>query len=140
MPLNPRKWISGSILMIFMANVAPWEQHIHYNAVPALYVTMPRDSSRASSQSSELQLALLPLPSSMTVSTTALDMCAINHSTSAANMVIPSKEIASAAPIVSPSIVCWSATGHAFRDPCHIRSLVCQINNLTLSSKTLVHK
>uniref|UniRef100_A0A915KNS9 Peptidase A2 domain-containing protein n=1 Tax=Romanomermis culicivorax TaxID=13658 RepID=A0A915KNS9_ROMCU len=41
-----------------------------------------------------------------------------------------------AAPIVSPGIVCWNATGRAFQDPCHIRSSICQIDNLTLSSKT----
>uniref|UniRef100_A0A915HV12 Uncharacterized protein n=1 Tax=Romanomermis culicivorax TaxID=13658 RepID=A0A915HV12_ROMCU len=33
---------------------APWEQHIHYNAVLAPYVTTPTDSLRASSQSSQL--------------------------------------------------------------------------------------
>uniref|UniRef100_A0A915JYA5 Uncharacterized protein n=1 Tax=Romanomermis culicivorax TaxID=13658 RepID=A0A915JYA5_ROMCU len=37
---------------------APWEQHIHYNAMPAPYLITPTDSSRASLQSSELQLAL----------------------------------------------------------------------------------
>uniref|UniRef100_A0A915L7B9 Uncharacterized protein n=1 Tax=Romanomermis culicivorax TaxID=13658 RepID=A0A915L7B9_ROMCU len=61
----------------------------------------------------------------------ALETRAINQSTSAANMVIPSKEIASAAPILRPRIVCWNATGCAFQDPCHIHSSVCQINNLT---------
>uniref|UniRef100_A0A915JXC3 Uncharacterized protein n=1 Tax=Romanomermis culicivorax TaxID=13658 RepID=A0A915JXC3_ROMCU len=81
---------------------APWEQHIHYNAVPAPYITTPTDSSRASSQSSELQLALPALTPPTAASTPALEPCAINQSTSAANMVIPSKEIASAAPIVSP--------------------------------------
>uniref|UniRef100_A0A915LAN2 Peptidase A2 domain-containing protein n=1 Tax=Romanomermis culicivorax TaxID=13658 RepID=A0A915LAN2_ROMCU len=55
-------------------------------------------------------------------------------------MVIPSKEIASAALIVSPGIVCWKATGYDFRDPCHICSSVCQIDNLTPSSKTFVRK
>uniref|UniRef100_A0A915IZD6 Uncharacterized protein n=1 Tax=Romanomermis culicivorax TaxID=13658 RepID=A0A915IZD6_ROMCU len=107
--------------------LAPREQHIHYNAVPAPYITTPTDSSRASSQSSELQLALPALPPSTTVSTTALDMCAINQSTSATNMVIPSKEIASAAPIVRPGIVCWNPTGRAFQDPCHIHSSICQM-------------
>uniref|UniRef100_A0A915JTK5 Uncharacterized protein n=1 Tax=Romanomermis culicivorax TaxID=13658 RepID=A0A915JTK5_ROMCU len=29
--------------------LAPWEQHIHYNAMPAPYVTTPTDSSHASS-------------------------------------------------------------------------------------------
>uniref|UniRef100_A0A915JN07 Uncharacterized protein n=1 Tax=Romanomermis culicivorax TaxID=13658 RepID=A0A915JN07_ROMCU len=55
-------------------------------------------------------------------------------------MVILSKEIVSAAPIVSPGIVCWNATGCTFQDPCLVRSSICQINNLTLSSKTLVPK
>uniref|UniRef100_A0A915JIJ9 Uncharacterized protein n=1 Tax=Romanomermis culicivorax TaxID=13658 RepID=A0A915JIJ9_ROMCU len=41
---------------------ALWEQHIHYNAVPAPYVTMLMDSSPASSQSNEVPLALLALP------------------------------------------------------------------------------
>uniref|UniRef100_A0A915J4M1 Uncharacterized protein n=1 Tax=Romanomermis culicivorax TaxID=13658 RepID=A0A915J4M1_ROMCU len=101
---------------------------------------MPTDSSRASSQSSELQLALPALPPSTTISRTTLDMRTINQSTSVANMVILSKEIASAAPIVNPGIVCWNATGHAFQDPCHFRSSVCQIDNLTPSSKTFVRK
>uniref|UniRef100_A0A915L9V4 Uncharacterized protein n=1 Tax=Romanomermis culicivorax TaxID=13658 RepID=A0A915L9V4_ROMCU len=109
--------------------LAPWEQHIHYNAVPAPYVTTRTDSSSASSQSSELQSALPALPPPTAVPTPALEMPAINQSTSAANMVIPSKEIASAAPIVRPGIVCWNATGCAFQDPCHIRSSVCQIDN-----------
>uniref|UniRef100_A0A915I9Q6 Uncharacterized protein n=1 Tax=Romanomermis culicivorax TaxID=13658 RepID=A0A915I9Q6_ROMCU len=79
--------------------LAPWEQHIHYNAVPALCVTRPTDSLRTSSQSSELQLALPALPPSTTISMTPLDTRAINQSTSAANMVIPSKKIVLAAPI-----------------------------------------
>uniref|UniRef100_A0A915I3E0 Reverse transcriptase/retrotransposon-derived protein RNase H-like domain-containing protein n=1 Tax=Romanomermis culicivorax TaxID=13658 RepID=A0A915I3E0_ROMCU len=119
---------------------APWEQHIHYNAVLAPYLTMPMDSSRASSQSSELQLALPALPSTATVTAIALDTRAINQSTSTANMLILSKEIAFAAPIVSPGMVCWNATDHAFRDPCHIHSTICQIDNLTPSSKTFVRK
>uniref|UniRef100_A0A915KTX2 Uncharacterized protein n=1 Tax=Romanomermis culicivorax TaxID=13658 RepID=A0A915KTX2_ROMCU len=118
----------------------PWEQHIHCNAMPAPYVTTPTDSSHASSQSSELQLALPALPSSTTGYATTLDTRALNQSTSAANMVIPSKEIASAAPILSPGIVCWNATGHAFPDPCHIHLSVCQIDNLMPSSKTFVRK
>uniref|UniRef100_A0A915IFU2 Uncharacterized protein n=1 Tax=Romanomermis culicivorax TaxID=13658 RepID=A0A915IFU2_ROMCU len=122
--------------MIFPAS---WEQHIHYNTMPAPYVTTPTDSSPTSSQSSELQLALPALPQSSTVSTTALDTRAINQSTSAANMVIPSKEIASATPIVSPRKH-WNPRGHAFQDPCHIRSSICQINNLMLSSKTFLCK
>uniref|UniRef100_A0A915L926 Aspartic peptidase DDI1-type domain-containing protein n=1 Tax=Romanomermis culicivorax TaxID=13658 RepID=A0A915L926_ROMCU len=119
---------------------APWEQHIHYTAVQAPYVTTPTDSSCTSSQSSELQLALPALPSSATVPTNTLDPRALNQSTSVANMVIPFKEIASAAPIVSPQIVCWNATGHAFQDPCHIRSSICQIDNLTPSLKTFIRK
>uniref|UniRef100_A0A915HKR7 Uncharacterized protein n=1 Tax=Romanomermis culicivorax TaxID=13658 RepID=A0A915HKR7_ROMCU len=77
----------------------PWEQHIHYNAVLAPYVTTPTDSSPASSQSSELQLALPMLPPPNATSTPALKTRANNQSTSAANVVIPSKEIASAAPV-----------------------------------------
>uniref|UniRef100_A0A915L7W5 Uncharacterized protein n=1 Tax=Romanomermis culicivorax TaxID=13658 RepID=A0A915L7W5_ROMCU len=119
---------------------APWEQHIHYNAAPAPYVTTPTDSSRTSLQSSELQLALLALPPSTTVSMTTLDMRTISQSTSATNMVIPSKEIASPALIPSPGIVCWKATGRTFQDPCHICSSVCQIDNLTPSSKTFFRK
>uniref|UniRef100_A0A915L8M3 Uncharacterized protein n=1 Tax=Romanomermis culicivorax TaxID=13658 RepID=A0A915L8M3_ROMCU len=69
---------------------APWEQHIHYNVVPAPYVTTPTDSSHASSQSSKLQLALPALPPPTAVSTPALEMCAINQSTSVPNMVIGS--------------------------------------------------
>uniref|UniRef100_A0A915JYB2 Peptidase A2 domain-containing protein n=1 Tax=Romanomermis culicivorax TaxID=13658 RepID=A0A915JYB2_ROMCU len=118
----------------------PWAQHIHYNAVPAPYVTTPTDSSCTSSQSSELQLGLPALLSSSTISVTTLDMRAPYQSTSATNMVIPSKEIASAAPIVSPEIVCWNATGHAFQDPCHIHSSICQIDNLMPSTKTFIRK
>uniref|UniRef100_A0A915JHU2 Peptidase A2 domain-containing protein n=1 Tax=Romanomermis culicivorax TaxID=13658 RepID=A0A915JHU2_ROMCU len=55
-------------------------------------------------------------------------------------MVIPSKEIASAVPILSPGIVCWNASSHAFHDPCHICSSVCQIDNLRPSSKMFVRK
>uniref|UniRef100_A0A915I525 Uncharacterized protein n=1 Tax=Romanomermis culicivorax TaxID=13658 RepID=A0A915I525_ROMCU len=40
----------------------PWEQHIHYNAVPAPYVTRPTDSSGVSSQSSELKSSYRPCP------------------------------------------------------------------------------
>uniref|UniRef100_A0A915HKR4 Uncharacterized protein n=1 Tax=Romanomermis culicivorax TaxID=13658 RepID=A0A915HKR4_ROMCU len=83
---------------------APWEQHIHYNAVRAPYITTPTDFSHASSQPSELQLALPALPSSATVTAATLDMRAINQSTSATNMVILSKEIASAALMMSPGI------------------------------------
>uniref|UniRef100_A0A915KWQ8 Uncharacterized protein n=1 Tax=Romanomermis culicivorax TaxID=13658 RepID=A0A915KWQ8_ROMCU len=117
----------------------PWEQHIHYNATPAPYVTTPTDSTRTSSQSSELPLALPALLSSSTVTATTLDTHALNQSTSTTNMVIPSKEIVSAALLVSPGIVCWNATSHASRDSCHIRSLVCQIDNLMPSSKMFVH-
>uniref|UniRef100_A0A915ITP0 Peptidase A2 domain-containing protein n=1 Tax=Romanomermis culicivorax TaxID=13658 RepID=A0A915ITP0_ROMCU len=119
---------------------APWEQHIHYNAAPAPYVTTPTDSSCASSQSSELQLVLPALTPPTAASMSAIEPGAINQSTSAANMVIPSKEIASAALIISPGIVCWNATGWAFQDPCHIRSSICQIDKLTPSTKTFVHK
>uniref|UniRef100_A0A915IDN7 Uncharacterized protein n=1 Tax=Romanomermis culicivorax TaxID=13658 RepID=A0A915IDN7_ROMCU len=98
---------------------------------------MPTDSWCTSSRSLGLQLALPALPSSTTISTTALDTRAINQSTSITNMVIPSKEIASAAPIMSPGIICWNATGHAFRDPCHIHSSICQIENLTLVAAQL---
>uniref|UniRef100_A0A915HNY1 Uncharacterized protein n=1 Tax=Romanomermis culicivorax TaxID=13658 RepID=A0A915HNY1_ROMCU len=77
----------------------PWEQHIHYKAVPAPYLTTPTDSSRASSQASLLQLALPALPPPTAVSTPALQPRATNQSTSATNMVVPSKEIASAARI-----------------------------------------
>uniref|UniRef100_A0A915KUX7 Peptidase A2 domain-containing protein n=1 Tax=Romanomermis culicivorax TaxID=13658 RepID=A0A915KUX7_ROMCU len=131
MRLHCHKPIFRSILTISVANntytvypnqhfLAPWEQHIHYNAVPAPYVTTPTDSSGASSQSSELQLALLALPSSTMVTANTLDMRVLNQSTSTANIVIPSKEIASAAPILSHGIICWNATSHAFQDPCHI--------------------
>uniref|UniRef100_A0A915K4X3 Uncharacterized protein n=1 Tax=Romanomermis culicivorax TaxID=13658 RepID=A0A915K4X3_ROMCU len=58
------------------------------------------------SQSSELQLALPALLPPTAVSTPTLETRASNQSTSAANIVIPSKEIASATPIVSPGIVC----------------------------------
>uniref|UniRef100_A0A915IVE2 Uncharacterized protein n=1 Tax=Romanomermis culicivorax TaxID=13658 RepID=A0A915IVE2_ROMCU len=112
----------------------PWEQHIHYNATRAPYVTTPMDSLCASSQSSELLLTLLALPSTSNASTTNLDTRTLDQSTSAPNMVIPSKEIASAAPIVSPGIVCWNATCHASHDPCHICPSICQIDNLTPSS------
>uniref|UniRef100_A0A915JMS7 Uncharacterized protein n=1 Tax=Romanomermis culicivorax TaxID=13658 RepID=A0A915JMS7_ROMCU len=51
---------------------ASWEQHIHYNAVPAPFVTTPTDSLRASSQASELQPALPALRPQTAVSTPAL--------------------------------------------------------------------
>uniref|UniRef100_A0A915L6B2 Peptidase A2 domain-containing protein n=1 Tax=Romanomermis culicivorax TaxID=13658 RepID=A0A915L6B2_ROMCU len=98
------------------------------------------DSSPNSSQSSGLELVLPALPSSAIVKGNTPDTCAINQSSSAANMVIPSKEIASAAMILSPVIICWNATGHAFRDPCHIRLSIRQIDNLTPSSKTFIRK
>uniref|UniRef100_A0A915KY81 Uncharacterized protein n=1 Tax=Romanomermis culicivorax TaxID=13658 RepID=A0A915KY81_ROMCU len=101
---------------------------------------MPTDSSCASSQSSELPLALPALLSSSTITATALDMCTPNQSTSTTNMVIPSMGIASATLIVSLGIVCWNAIGHASRDPYHICSSVCQIDNLTLSSKMFLRK
>uniref|UniRef100_A0A915KIE2 Peptidase A2 domain-containing protein n=1 Tax=Romanomermis culicivorax TaxID=13658 RepID=A0A915KIE2_ROMCU len=61
------------------------------------------DSSRTSSQSSELQLVLPALPSSAIVNGNTPDTRAINQSSSAPNIVIPSKEIASAAMILSPA-------------------------------------
>uniref|UniRef100_A0A915JWJ9 Uncharacterized protein n=1 Tax=Romanomermis culicivorax TaxID=13658 RepID=A0A915JWJ9_ROMCU len=97
-PLNRHQQISKSTRTIFVANaigdhamdprpkentyaVYPntnfwllWEQHIHYNAAPAPYVTTPTDSSCTSSQSLELLLTLPALPSSSTVTMTALDM------------------------------------------------------------------
>uniref|UniRef100_A0A915IHD9 Uncharacterized protein n=1 Tax=Romanomermis culicivorax TaxID=13658 RepID=A0A915IHD9_ROMCU len=82
---------------------APWEQHIHYNAVPAPYVTTPTDSSCTSSQSSELLLALPVLPPVTAASTSALKTRAINQSTLAANMVIQSKEIAPAHQLSAPA-------------------------------------
>uniref|UniRef100_A0A915KTK0 Peptidase A2 domain-containing protein n=1 Tax=Romanomermis culicivorax TaxID=13658 RepID=A0A915KTK0_ROMCU len=97
----------------------------------------------------QLQLALPGLPPPNAASTPTLEPGPANQSTSTANVVIPSKEIASAAPIVSPGIVCWNTMGsafqdpchrHTFQDPCHIRSSVCQIDNLTPSTKTFVHK
>uniref|UniRef100_A0A915HSL0 Peptidase A2 domain-containing protein n=1 Tax=Romanomermis culicivorax TaxID=13658 RepID=A0A915HSL0_ROMCU len=98
------------------------------------------EQASASSQSSELLLTLPALPSTSNASTTNLDMRTLDQSTSAPNMIIPSKEIASVAPIVSPGIVCWNATCHASHDPCHICPSICQIDNLTPSSKTFVHK
>uniref|UniRef100_A0A915IL55 Peptidase A2 domain-containing protein n=1 Tax=Romanomermis culicivorax TaxID=13658 RepID=A0A915IL55_ROMCU len=93
---------------------SPWEQRIHYNAVPAPYVTTPTDSSCTSSQSPELPLALPALPSSTTISATTLDTRTLNQSTSTTNMVIPSKEIASAAPI---TFVHKYASTRAFQIP-----------------------
>uniref|UniRef100_A0A915JRB5 Peptidase A2 domain-containing protein n=1 Tax=Romanomermis culicivorax TaxID=13658 RepID=A0A915JRB5_ROMCU len=118
----------------------PWEQHIYYNAVPAPYVTTPMYSSRTSLQSSELPLMLPALLSTSTVSATNSKVCAISQTTSTANMITPSKEIASAAPIISPGIICWNATNHPSHDPCHICPSVCQMDNLTPSTKTFIHK
>uniref|UniRef100_A0A915L2K4 Peptidase A2 domain-containing protein n=1 Tax=Romanomermis culicivorax TaxID=13658 RepID=A0A915L2K4_ROMCU len=103
-------------------------------------VTMPTDSSRTSLQSSELPLVLPALPLTSTVSATNLEAGTISQSTSAANMVIPSKEIASATPIISPGIISWNATAHASYDLCHIHSSICQIENPTPSTKMFVHK
>uniref|UniRef100_A0A915JH53 Peptidase A2 domain-containing protein n=1 Tax=Romanomermis culicivorax TaxID=13658 RepID=A0A915JH53_ROMCU len=149
-PFNRRKPIFESALTISVANASgehatehhPKEVQIIPTGLGTIFmkVTTPTDSSGTSSQSSELPLGLPALQSSSTISVTTLDMRALNQSTSTTNMVIPSKEIASAALIVSPGIVCWNATGHAFRDPCHICSSVCQIDNLTWSSKTFIHK
>uniref|UniRef100_A0A915LAZ5 Aspartic peptidase DDI1-type domain-containing protein n=1 Tax=Romanomermis culicivorax TaxID=13658 RepID=A0A915LAZ5_ROMCU len=55
-------------------------------------------------------------------------------------MIMKNAEIASGPPIVSPGMVCWNATVHASRDPCHIRSSVRQIDNLMPSSKTFIPK
>uniref|UniRef100_A0A915K5P6 Uncharacterized protein n=1 Tax=Romanomermis culicivorax TaxID=13658 RepID=A0A915K5P6_ROMCU len=84
--------------------------------------------------------SVLNVASSATLTATTLNMRAINQSTSATNMVIPSKEISSPAQIVSPEIVCWNTTGHAFRDHCHIRLSVCQMDNLRPSSARLVKR
>uniref|UniRef100_A0A915K1S1 RNA-directed DNA polymerase n=1 Tax=Romanomermis culicivorax TaxID=13658 RepID=A0A915K1S1_ROMCU len=118
----------------------PWEQHIHYNPAPAPYITTPTDSSRASSQSSELLLALLALPSISAAPRSGPDMGIDTQPTSTTNMVIPSKEIASATPIVSPGIVHWNGTTHTSNDLCHIRSSVCQIDNLMPSTKMFARK
>uniref|UniRef100_A0A915KTD9 Uncharacterized protein n=1 Tax=Romanomermis culicivorax TaxID=13658 RepID=A0A915KTD9_ROMCU len=55
-------------------------------------------------------------------------------------MVMMSKEMVSAMPIVSPQIVQWAPTAHMADDPCHIRPSICQINNLTPSMKMFVKK
>uniref|UniRef100_A0A915I8H1 Uncharacterized protein n=1 Tax=Romanomermis culicivorax TaxID=13658 RepID=A0A915I8H1_ROMCU len=65
---------------------------IHYNT----YRFIARQL-RASFQSSKLQLALPVLPPPTAVSKPALETRAIIQSTSTANMVVPSKEIASPA-------------------------------------------
>uniref|UniRef100_A0A915IQ69 Uncharacterized protein n=1 Tax=Romanomermis culicivorax TaxID=13658 RepID=A0A915IQ69_ROMCU len=82
-----------------------WEQHIHYNAPLAPYITTPTDSSPTSSQSSEVLLALPALLSTSTATAGNLDARASTQPTFTTNMVKPSKEIASAAPIISPGIV-----------------------------------
>uniref|UniRef100_A0A915L686 Uncharacterized protein n=1 Tax=Romanomermis culicivorax TaxID=13658 RepID=A0A915L686_ROMCU len=61
------------------------------------------DSLWASSQSSELQLALPALPLPTAASTPALETRIINQSTAAANMVIPSKGIASLHQLSAPA-------------------------------------
>uniref|UniRef100_A0A915JG61 Peptidase A2 domain-containing protein n=1 Tax=Romanomermis culicivorax TaxID=13658 RepID=A0A915JG61_ROMCU len=96
--------------------------------------------TKASLQSSELPLKLLALPSTSTASATNSDMRTLNQSTLARNMVIPSKKIATTTPIISPGIVCWNVTTHASKDPCHIRSSFCQIDNLTPSTKMFVRQ
>uniref|UniRef100_A0A915JUR1 Uncharacterized protein n=1 Tax=Romanomermis culicivorax TaxID=13658 RepID=A0A915JUR1_ROMCU len=101
---------------------------------------MPTDSLPASLQSSELLLALPALLSTSAAPATNSDAHTGSQSTFAANMVIPSKEIASAAPISSPGIVCWNATPHASHNPCHIHLLICQIDNLTRSAKMFICK
>uniref|UniRef100_A0A915J2S2 Uncharacterized protein n=1 Tax=Romanomermis culicivorax TaxID=13658 RepID=A0A915J2S2_ROMCU len=82
----------------------PWDQHIHYNAMPAPYVTKPTDSTQGSSKSSEVPLALPALPSPSAAPAGSPDARIGTQPTSTANMVKPSKEIASATPIVSPGI------------------------------------
>uniref|UniRef100_A0A915I1J2 Uncharacterized protein n=1 Tax=Romanomermis culicivorax TaxID=13658 RepID=A0A915I1J2_ROMCU len=105
-PLNhPNDFVQNTYAIYLNPNFPlSWEQHIHYNALPVPYIKTPTDSSHASSQFSQLLLPLPALPSSSTISATTLDRGASNQSISAANMVIPSKEIASAALIVSPGI------------------------------------
>uniref|UniRef100_A0A915HHX8 Uncharacterized protein n=1 Tax=Romanomermis culicivorax TaxID=13658 RepID=A0A915HHX8_ROMCU len=138
---RPNDFVQNTYSIYPNANFMPrWEQHIHYNAAPAPYLTMPTDSSSPSSQSSELPLALPALPSSSTLPATSSDAHTGSQSTSSTNMIIPSKEIASTPPIISPGIVCWNATTQASRDPCHICLSVCQIDNLTPSTKTFVRK
>uniref|UniRef100_A0A915KPA4 Uncharacterized protein n=1 Tax=Romanomermis culicivorax TaxID=13658 RepID=A0A915KPA4_ROMCU len=99
---------------------------------------MPTDSSSASSQSSKVPLALLALPSTSTAATISnLDARASNQPMSTANMVMPYKEIASATLIVSPRMGCNSS--HR-RRPLHICSSLCQIDNLTPSTKMFIKK
>uniref|UniRef100_A0A915IWU5 Uncharacterized protein n=1 Tax=Romanomermis culicivorax TaxID=13658 RepID=A0A915IWU5_ROMCU len=83
----------------------PWEQQFHYNATLASYVTTPTDSSQASSQSSKILLALPALPSTSATMVNRLDAHSNVHTTSTPNMVMPSKEIPAATPIVSLGIV-----------------------------------
>uniref|UniRef100_A0A915K4C4 Uncharacterized protein n=1 Tax=Romanomermis culicivorax TaxID=13658 RepID=A0A915K4C4_ROMCU len=136
---RPNDLVQNTYAVYPNVNFMPlWEQHIHYNATPAPYVSTPTDSSCISSQSSELPLALPALPSTSPVPATGLDARTSSPSTSTANMVIPSKEIASAAPIISPGIVCWNGTTHASHNLCHICSSVCQIDNLTPPTKMFV--
>uniref|UniRef100_A0A915IYL3 Uncharacterized protein n=1 Tax=Romanomermis culicivorax TaxID=13658 RepID=A0A915IYL3_ROMCU len=97
-----------------------WEQHIHYNALPAPYVTRPMDSSHASFQSLEILLALPALPSTSAIMVNMLDAHSNVQTTSTANMVMPSNKIASATSIISTGIVWWAAMAHAADDPCHI--------------------
>uniref|UniRef100_A0A915HWI4 Uncharacterized protein n=1 Tax=Romanomermis culicivorax TaxID=13658 RepID=A0A915HWI4_ROMCU len=119
----------------------PWEQHIVYNVLWAPNVTTPTDSSCTSSQSSEILLALLALSStSAAAMVTTLGVPSNVQPTSTANIVMPSKGIASAMPIVSPGIVQWAATAQATDNPCHIQSSICQIGNLTPSIETIVKK
>uniref|UniRef100_A0A915I830 Uncharacterized protein n=1 Tax=Romanomermis culicivorax TaxID=13658 RepID=A0A915I830_ROMCU len=123
---EPAALLSKNMYAVYPINeyARPWEQHIHYNAVPTPYVTTPSDSSCASSQSSEILSDLPALPSaSATTAVSTLDAHPNAQPTSTANMVMPSKGIASAAPIVSPWIVRWAATTHASDDPCHIHQI-----------------
>uniref|UniRef100_A0A915KS81 Secreted protein n=1 Tax=Romanomermis culicivorax TaxID=13658 RepID=A0A915KS81_ROMCU len=82
---------------------------------------MPMDSSHASSQSTEALLALLALPSTSAAARASnLDALTNSKPTSMANMVMPSKEIATTAPIVSPGIIWWATMAHATNNSCHI--------------------
>uniref|UniRef100_A0A915KVV5 Uncharacterized protein n=1 Tax=Romanomermis culicivorax TaxID=13658 RepID=A0A915KVV5_ROMCU len=115
-----------------------WEQHIHYNAAPAPYITRPMDLLGNSSQSSEVPLALPALPSTSAAPAGNLDTGTGTQPMSTANMVIPSKEIASTTLIISLGIVGWAATTQAVNNPCHIGSSVCQMENLMPSTKMFV--
>uniref|UniRef100_A0A915JKV6 Uncharacterized protein n=1 Tax=Romanomermis culicivorax TaxID=13658 RepID=A0A915JKV6_ROMCU len=98
--------IHTPLIDIIMKDYTPlWEQHIHYNAAPAPYITRPTDSFGTSSQSSQVPLALPALPSTSAAPAGNLDTGTGTQPTSTANMVIPSKEIASTTLILSRGIV-----------------------------------